>query len=107
MTNRVLNDTFTLYSIIVTFFIIIFAKPLLYLFIDKNDIEILNTGIQYLYIVSTFYCLIGYLNYSLSSLHDSYLELLQSKNISVSYLYQIIRDYDLFSMICHHLLPRK
>lgn len=51
----------TIYSIIVTVFIIVFAKPLLYLFIDKNEIEILNTGIQYLYIVSTFYCLIGYL----------------------------------------------
>lgn len=51
----------TIYSIIITILILFFARPLLYIFIDKNEVEILNTGIQYLYIVSTFYCLIGYL----------------------------------------------
>lgn len=51
----------TIYSIIVTILILLLTKPLLYIFIEKNEIEILNTGIQYLYIVSTFYCLIGYL----------------------------------------------
>lgn len=51
----------TIYSLIITGLVLIFAKPLLYIFINKNEVEILNIGIQYLYIVSTFYCLIGYL----------------------------------------------
>lgn len=51
----------TIYCLIITSFILIFAKPLLYIFINKDKIEILNIGTQYLYIVAVFYCLIGYL----------------------------------------------
>lgn len=51
----------TIYCLIISAFILIFTKPLLHIFINKNEIEILNIGSQYLYIVSIFYCLIGYL----------------------------------------------
>lgn len=51
----------TIYCVIITSFILIFTKPLLYIFINKNEVEILNIGTQYLYIVAVFYCLIGYL----------------------------------------------
>lgn len=65
--NRIHNGirsavkTITIYCVIITTFILIFAKPLLYIFINKNETEILNIGIQYLHIVAVFYCLIGYL----------------------------------------------
>lgn len=51
----------TIYCIIISVFILLFAKPLMYIFIKKEETEILKIGIQYLWIVAGFYCLIGYL----------------------------------------------
>lgn len=51
----------TIYCVIISALIILFAKPLMYIFIEKHEIEILKTGVMYLYIVAGFYCLIGYL----------------------------------------------
>lgn len=51
----------TIYCIIITALILIFAKPLMRIFIDVQETEILRIGIQYLTVVSIFYCLIGYL----------------------------------------------
>lgn len=41
--------------------IILLAKPLVSVFVDANETEILQIGTQYLFIVAGFYCLIGYL----------------------------------------------
>lgn len=51
----------TIYCVIITILILIFAKPLMTIFIDPGETEILQIGMQYLSIVSIFYCLIGYL----------------------------------------------
>lgn len=51
----------TIYCVIISVFILLFAKPLMYIFIKKEETEILKIGIQYLFIVAGFYCLIGYL----------------------------------------------
>lgn len=51
----------TIYCAIISVLIILFAKPLMYIFIDAGEIEILSIGQQYLFIVASFYCLIGYL----------------------------------------------
>ena len=51
----------TIYCVIISVLILLFAKPLMYIFIDKEEIDILKIGIQYLWIVAGFYCLIGYL----------------------------------------------
>jgi len=51
----------TIYCIFISVFILLFAKPLMYIFINKEETEILKIGIQYLWIVAGFYCLIGYL----------------------------------------------
>ncbi|NLM09821.1 MAG: MATE family efflux transporter [Clostridiaceae bacterium] len=51
----------TIYAIVVSLLIILFAKPLLRIFVGANETEILQIGTQYLYIVANFYCLIGYL----------------------------------------------
>lgn len=51
----------TLYCIIISVFVLVFARPLLYIFIDASKTEIISIGIQYLFIVGSFYCLIGYL----------------------------------------------
>lgn len=51
----------TIYCAIITVCVLIFAKPLMTIFIDAKEVEIIQIGIQYLTIVSIFYCLIGYL----------------------------------------------
>jgi Na+-driven multidrug efflux pump len=39
----------------------LFAKPLLSVFVSASETEIIQIGTQYLFIVASFYCLIGYL----------------------------------------------
>ncbi|MGI6404770.1 MAG: MATE family efflux transporter [Oscillospiraceae bacterium] len=51
----------TIYGIAVSALIILFAKPLMRIFISPNETEILQIGMQYLFIVASFYCFIGYL----------------------------------------------
>lgn len=51
----------TIYGVISSALIILLAKPLISIFIGSSETEILQIGAQYLYIVATFYCLIGYL----------------------------------------------
>ncbi len=51
----------TIYCIIISVLVLAFAKPLLHIFIDAKETEILHIGRQYLFIVASFYCLIGYL----------------------------------------------
>lgn len=51
----------TIYGVAVSALIILSAKPLMSIFISSNETEILQIGTQYLFIVASFYCLIGYL----------------------------------------------
>ena len=51
----------TSYGITISVLIILLAKPLMGIFIHSNEIEIIQIGTQYLYIVASFYTLIGYL----------------------------------------------
>lgn len=51
----------TIYCALISVLILVYAKPLMYIFINKNETEILGIGVQYLFIVAGFYCLIGYL----------------------------------------------
>ncbi len=51
----------TIYGLVTSVLIILFAKPLLTIFVSAQETEILQIGTQYLFIVSGFYCLIGYL----------------------------------------------
>ena len=51
----------TIFSASISLLVVFFAKPLLTIFIDPGETEILNIGIQYLRIEGTFYILIGYL----------------------------------------------
>lgn len=51
----------TLYCAAITVLVLILAKPLMGIFINSDEIEIIQIGTQYLAIVGTFYCLIGYL----------------------------------------------
>jgi len=51
----------TIYGVAISALIILAAKPLMSIFIDANETEILQIGTQYLFIVASFYCLIGYL----------------------------------------------
>lgn len=51
----------TIYSVAISILVLIFAKPLMKIFIDSHETEILGIGIQYLAIVASFYPLIGYL----------------------------------------------
>ena len=51
----------TIYGVTVSVLIILLAKPLMSIFISAGETEILQIGTQYLYIVASFYCLIGYL----------------------------------------------
>lgn len=51
----------TLFCAIASLCVLLFATPLLTLFISKDALEILHYGKEYLWIVSTFYILIGYL----------------------------------------------
>lgn len=51
----------TLFCLCISFIVFIFAKPLMMLFIQPHEIEILAVGVEYLRIESVFYCGIGYL----------------------------------------------
>ncbi len=51
----------TIYCIIVSTLVIIFSRPLLLAFLDANELEIIELGVNYLRIISPFYILIGYL----------------------------------------------
>lgn len=51
----------TIYGVAVSILIILLAKPLMGIFVDTNETEIIQIGIRYLYIVASFYILIGYL----------------------------------------------
>lgn len=51
----------TIYGIAISVLIILLAKPLMTIFINANETEIIQIGTQYLYIVASFYILIGYL----------------------------------------------
>jgi len=51
----------TIYCVLTTIFVLIFAKSLMGFFIDPQETEIMQIGLRYLAIVSSFYCLIGYL----------------------------------------------
>lgn len=51
----------TIYCVVISVFILLFAKPLMYIFIKKEETEILKIGTQYLFTVAGFYCFIGYL----------------------------------------------
>ncbi len=50
-----------LFSVAVSALVVLFAKPLLLIFIKPQETEILNVGIRYLRIEGSFYCLIGFL----------------------------------------------
>lgn len=51
----------TIYGVTISALVLIFARPLLTIFVKADKIEIINIGIKYLYIVGIFYCLIGFL----------------------------------------------
>lgn len=51
----------TLYSAVISIFVIVFSGPLIGIFIKAGEGEIISIGKGYLYIVAGFYCLIGYL----------------------------------------------
>ncbi len=50
-----------LFSVGVSLLVVLFAKPLMLIFIKPQESEILNVGIRYLRIEGSFYCLIGFL----------------------------------------------
>lgn len=51
----------TIYCVIISILVLVFAKSLMAIFIDASETKILHIGMQYLFIVASFYCLIGYL----------------------------------------------
>ena len=51
----------TIFCLAISALVVIFAKPLLGIFIRAEEVEIIRIGTQYLYIEASFYCLIGYL----------------------------------------------
>ncbi|NMA67650.1 MAG: MATE family efflux transporter [Clostridiaceae bacterium] len=51
----------TIYGVAASALIVLFAKTLMTIFVSSDETEILRIGIQYLFIVASFYCLIGYL----------------------------------------------
>lgn len=51
----------TLYGAVISAFVLLLAKPLMTIFIQPEEAEILQIGVQYLFIVAGFYCFIGYL----------------------------------------------
>ena len=53
--------TSVLFSVLISIIVWIFAKPLLQIFIDSSEIEIINIGINYLHIEGAFYFGIGIL----------------------------------------------
>ncbi len=50
-----------IFSIIVTIVVILFAKPLVGLFVKAEDVEVIAIGVKYLHIEGAFYILIGFL----------------------------------------------
>lgn len=53
--------TSVVFSLVASIIVVMFAKPLLLIFVHKEEIEILNIGMTYLHIVGSFYCGIGIL----------------------------------------------
>lgn len=51
----------TIYCVIISVLVIAFANPLMRIFVNAGEKEIIGIGTQYLYIIAGFYCLIGYL----------------------------------------------
>ena len=51
----------TIYCVVISILVLVFAKPLMSIFISSDETVIIRMGMQYLYIEATFYCLIGYL----------------------------------------------
>lgn len=51
----------TIYGAAVSALVILLAKPLMGIFINPEETEILQIGTKYLFVVASFYCLIGYL----------------------------------------------
>lgn len=51
----------TLFCIAVSLLVVVFAKPLMSIFIESNETEIIQIGVQYLTIEASFYVLIGFL----------------------------------------------
>lgn len=51
----------TVFCAIISALVVIFARPLLGIFIKAEELEVIRIGVQYLRIVGIFYCLIGYL----------------------------------------------
>lgn len=49
------------FCIVISFCVVIFAKPLMTIFIKKEEIEVINMGVTYLRTVAPFYILIGFL----------------------------------------------
>lgn len=47
------------FCIVISAFVFIFAKPLMSIFVDANEIEIIQEGVRYLRIEGAFYCGIG------------------------------------------------
>lgn len=58
---RIAFATATIFSLIITLFIFVFAKQLMTIFIAPEEVEIINIGIQYLRIEGSFYVGIGIL----------------------------------------------
>ena len=51
----------TMYGLVFSAIVLVFARRFLAIFIDNSQVNILNIGAQYLYVVGSFYYLIGYL----------------------------------------------
>lgn len=51
----------SLFCIAISILVVFFAQPLMSIFIEANEIEIIRIGVQYLIIEASFYILIGYL----------------------------------------------
>ncbi|RDY26303.1 MATE family efflux transporter [Romboutsia weinsteinii] len=49
------------FCVVISTLILIFSKDIMYLFINKNEIEVISLGAEYLSVVSIFYVLIGFL----------------------------------------------
>ncbi|MGL4570416.1 MAG: MATE family efflux transporter [Clostridium sp.] len=53
--------TIIFFCIITSTLVIIFSKNIMYLFVDKNETEIIALGVEYISVVAAFYVLIGFL----------------------------------------------
>ncbi len=50
-----------IFCVVISALIYMFSKDIMYLFINKNEIEVIDLGVEYLSVVSVFYILIGFL----------------------------------------------